>query len=141
MSGWDHAAMTTPTTSPHLVPDPGNTESLLHRLDVDFGAALACAGVVIGHRFGIYRALADGGPQTLRELAGRTGIEKRYAREWLCEQAGRGYVTYDARAETFALTPEQAACLADDASPTFIGGAFQLALERWEHVFRQTRRV
>lgn len=122
--------MTTDATARPPGPDPANIEALLDRLAGDLGAALACAAAAIGHRLGLYRALARGGPQTPRELAERTGIEERHARDWLCGQAARGYVIYDPEAETFALSPEQAACLADEESPTYIGGALQ-----WLHAY------
>lgn len=57
----------------------------------------------------LYRALIDGGPLTTRELAERTGLQERSVHEWLGDQAGRGYVSYDSTAELFLLTPEQAA--------------------------------
>ena len=47
-------------------------------------------------------------------------------REWLNNQAAGGYVNYDAVTKRYALTPEQATALADEASPAFIGGAFQI---------------
>ena len=56
----------------------------------------------------LLRRLVDGGPQTPREVAGRTGIEEPCVRTWLAEQAARGCVTYDPQAGTFSLTPEQA---------------------------------
>ncbi len=43
--------------------------------------------VYVGDRLGLYRALHDGGPATSAELAGRAGIDERYAREWLEHQA------------------------------------------------------
>ena len=45
--------------------------------------AMEVATVYLGDRLGLYRALADGGPSTPAELAGRTGTHERYAREWL----------------------------------------------------------
>ena len=63
---------------------------------------------------------------TPAELAERTGCRERYLREWLCQQAASGYVEYDPTTRTFRLPPEQALALADDDSPAFIPGAFQL---------------
>jgi hypothetical protein len=52
--------------------------------------AMEVATVDLGDRLGLYRALADGGPATPAELAGRTGTHERYAREWLEQQAVAG---------------------------------------------------
>ncbi|HWF49382.1 MAG TPA: class I SAM-dependent methyltransferase [Solirubrobacteraceae bacterium] len=92
----------------------------------DLGATVSAALVVIGDRLGLYRAMADGEPVSAEELAGRTGTDARYVREWLSNQAAGGYVTYDAEAGTFYLTPEQSLALAQEGSPAFVPGAFQL---------------
>jgi 2-polyprenyl-3-methyl-5-hydroxy-6-metoxy-1,4-benzoquinol methylase len=63
-----------------------------------FGAVLASLetqAVYIGDRLGLYRALADGGPATAPELAERAGINPRYAREWLEQQAVAGLLDVD----------------------------------------------
>jgi SAM-dependent methyltransferase len=91
----------------------------------DLGAALSAALVVIGDRLGLYRAMADGAPVTPQELSDRTGTDARYVREWLSNQAAGGYVTYGDG--TFSLSPEQSLALAQEGSPAFVPGAFQLA--------------
>src|ERR1051325_5575093 len=88
----------------------------------DLGAALHQTTVIIGDKLGLYAAMGDGTPVTPEELAERTGTDERYVREWLCAQAASGYVEYDPDSERFHLTPEQAACLADRESPTFLPG-------------------
>jgi SAM-dependent methyltransferase len=93
----------------------------------DLGAALSAALVVIGDKLGLYRAMGDGRPVSPEELAGRTKTDPRYVREWLSNQAAGGYVTYDAATREFRLTPEQAFALAQEGSPAFVPGAFQLA--------------
>jgi SAM-dependent methyltransferase len=93
----------------------------------DLGAALSVATVMIGDKLGLYKAMADGTPVTPGELAERTSTDERYVREWLSSQAASGYVSYDSADERFALSPEQALALAQDNSPAFIPGAFQLA--------------
>jgi len=82
---------------------------------------------VIGDRLGLYRALASG-PATAPELARRTDTDARYVTEWLRGQAAGGYVTYDAAADTYSLTEEQAFALTDPEGPLYLPGAFQLAL-------------
>jgi SAM-dependent methyltransferase len=92
----------------------------------DLGAVVAAGNVVLGDRLGLYRGLAEGGPATPGELAGRTGTYERYVAEWLAGQAAGGYVEYtDGR---YWLTPEQALALADPHGPVDVAGAFTLAL-------------
>jgi 2-polyprenyl-3-methyl-5-hydroxy-6-metoxy-1,4-benzoquinol methylase len=94
----------------------------------DFGATFHAALVAIGDKLGLYKGLAAGGAQTPGELAKRTGTTERYVREWLCNQAAGGYVSYDPASGKFSLSEEQAFALADDNSPAFLPGAFQVAL-------------
>jgi SAM-dependent methyltransferase len=101
---------------------------MLHRGVNDFGATFHAALVVIGDKLGLYKGLNSGGPQTPAELANRTGTTERYVREWLASQAAGGYVTLDASTGRYRLTEEQAFTLADEKSPAFLPGAFQLAL-------------
>ena len=64
-----------------------SAEALVGRL---FEASLGMMDVMsvyVGDRLGLYRALHDGGPSTPAELASRAGIDERYAREWLEQQA------------------------------------------------------
>ena len=93
----------------------------------DLGAAVHCGMVVIGEKLGLYKALAEG-PLTSAELAIKTRTDERYLREWLCSQAAGGYVTYNEKTSKFSLSKEQAFTLANEDSPAYIPGAFQLAL-------------
>jgi SAM-dependent methyltransferase len=63
-----------------------------------FEGALGAMGllcVYIGDRLGLYRTLADGGPLSSAELARSAGIDERYAREWLEQQAMAGILETD----------------------------------------------
>ncbi|SDY10386.1 Methyltransferase domain-containing protein [Modestobacter sp. DSM 44400] len=53
------------------------------------------AAVALGARLGWYGCLAEAGPATAAELAGRSGTDARYAREWLEHQAVSGYLAVD----------------------------------------------
>jgi 2-polyprenyl-3-methyl-5-hydroxy-6-metoxy-1,4-benzoquinol methylase len=108
--------------------DMDKLHEFLGKALVDFGATFHAALVRIGDKLGLYKGLAAGGPQTPAELAQRTGTAERYVREWLSCQAAGGYVTYDAQAGKFYLTEEQAFAMADDTSPAFMPGAFQVAM-------------
>ena len=93
----------------------------------DLGAAVHSGMVVIGEKLGLYKALAEG-PLTSAELAVKTRTDERYVREWLSSQAAGGYVTYDEQSRKFSLSEEQAFTLANEDSPAYLPGAFQLAL-------------
>jgi len=93
----------------------------------DVGAAVHAGMVVIGERLGLYKALA-GGPLTSVELAAKTHTDERYVREWLASQAAGGYVLYDDATNKFSLSEEQAFALANEDSPAYFPGAFQLTL-------------
>jgi SAM-dependent methyltransferase len=114
------------TDSPPI--DEARLNALLGQAVVEFGATVNAALVAIGDRLGLYRELAARGPQTAAELAEHTGTTERYVREWLAAQAASGWVEYDAGAERYSMSPEQALMFADPGSPAFVGGAFQLAL-------------
>jgi len=118
--------------------DMDKLHEMLGRGVNDFGATFHAACVVIGDKLGLYKGLASGGPQTSAELAKRTGTTERYVREWLASQAAGNYVTYDAASGKFSLSEEQAFTLADESSPAFLPGAFQVALAATKIVPRLT---
>ena len=92
----------------------------------EMGAAMNAVLIVVGDKLGLYKAMAGAGPVTPAELAAKTGTTERYVREWLSAQAAGGFVTYDATSGKFALPPEQAMALADEQSPVFLPGFFQI---------------
>ena len=93
----------------------------------ELGATVNAGLIVIGDRLGLYKAMAGAGPITSTELAEKTRTSERYVREWLNAQAAGGFVTYDPATKRYELPPEQAMALADEDSPAFVGGAFELA--------------
>jgi SAM-dependent methyltransferase len=92
----------------------------------ELGATLGASLVVIGDQLGLYKAMAGAGPISSADLAERTATAERYVREWLNAQAAGGYVTYDPETKCYTLPAEQALALADESSPFFLCGAFQL---------------
>jgi ubiquinone/menaquinone biosynthesis C-methylase UbiE len=106
--------------------DQDKVTEFLGRVVTDLAATGAAGLVVVGHRLGLYRALAQG-PATPEQLAERTGCHLRYLTEWLRGQAAGGYVTYDPVTYEFSLTEEQAFCLADPNGPN-AAAAFLIAL-------------
>jgi 2-polyprenyl-3-methyl-5-hydroxy-6-metoxy-1,4-benzoquinol methylase len=74
----------------------------------------------------LYKAMAELGPTTSAELSNRTDTSERYVREWLANQAAGGYVKYSTTDGTYSLPPEQTLVLADENSPVYIQGAYQV---------------
>ena len=117
--------MSTPQNQPTL--DMNKLNAFIGQFVTDLGAAVHAGMVVIGEKLGLYKALAAG-PMTAAELASKTQTDERYLREWLASQAAGGYITYDEKAGKFSLTQEQAFTLANEDSPAYLPGAFELAL-------------
>jgi SAM-dependent methyltransferase len=112
-------------------PDPEKLTALMGKLVGDLGAALTGALVLLGDHLGIYKAMSDGTPGTPKDIAKKTKLKERYVREWLSAQAAAGLVDYDAANGTFSLNPEQSMALAQEGSPAFFAGAFQVAQSMW----------
>lgn len=108
--------------------DQTKLDEFLGKFVMDMGATINAALVLLGEKLGLYKAMAGAGPLSSEELARRTGTDPRYVREWLSAQAAGGYVQYDAARDTFSLSEEQAFTLADESSPAYLPGAFQVAL-------------
>ncbi|MHC4226670.1 MAG: class I SAM-dependent methyltransferase [Planctomycetota bacterium] len=96
----------------------------------------------LGDRLGIFKELAANGPATNDQLAGRAGINERYAREWLSAMACAGYLEYDPVSSQFTLPAEHAPVLAQEYGPFFFGGTHQMlvgmlgVLDKVERAFR-----
>ncbi|MGN6209386.1 class I SAM-dependent methyltransferase [Asticcacaulis sp.] len=112
-------------------PDPQKLDALVGRMVGELGAAVTGATVLLGDQLGIYKAMADGVPVTPESLARKTGYKERYLREWLSAQAAAEYIDYNDEDGTFSLSPEQAMAFAEEDSPAFFGGAFEIMQSIW----------
>jgi SAM-dependent methyltransferase len=120
---------------------PARVEQIAERA---FGylSGVAVAGMIyLGDELGLYRALRDAGPMTSEEIAGRTGLNERWLREWMLGQTASGLLEYRGNGR-FELSPEAALVLADEGNPASLIGAFSdlpeqlLALKRARESFR-----
>ena len=102
--------------------DFGKVEALAGQIVGLMTGAAVCAGIVLGDRLGLYRALASGGPVTADELASAAATHPRLTREWLDGQAAAGLIAYDAGDDRYSLSAEGALVLADEDSPAFLAG-------------------
>jgi SAM-dependent methyltransferase len=92
-------------------------DALVERLFNATLGAFDLYAVYVGDRLGLYRALAAGGGLTPGELAVAAGIDERYAREWLEQQAVTGILSVtDGR---FVLPAGHDEALIDEASLAF----------------------
>jgi 2-polyprenyl-3-methyl-5-hydroxy-6-metoxy-1,4-benzoquinol methylase len=123
----DRAAVPIDTDRAAVPIDTDRLMAFVGRAIDEVGAALNTALVVMGDQLGYYRAMADGTPTTPTELAERTATDAHYTREWLNAQAAGGFVEYDPAAARYRLPAEHAMALADETSPAFLPGFFQIA--------------
>lgn len=103
-------------------------KAIAERVADDVGGAFTVGLAYIGDRLGLFAALAALGRSSSVGVAKRTGLHERYVREWLNAMVASEYIEYDAKDKCYLLTPEQSAALVDEASRTFVGGAFGFAL-------------
>jgi 2-polyprenyl-3-methyl-5-hydroxy-6-metoxy-1,4-benzoquinol methylase len=106
--------------------NPDKLNEFMGKAVNEIGIAMSAALVLIGDKLGLYKAMANAGPMTPAEVAKKSGTAERYVREWLANQAAGGFVTYDAASGKYILPDEQAFALADEGSPAFLAGAFQI---------------
>ena len=97
--------------------DEGRAEAFAGRmLDLLNGGALAVM-ISVGHRTGLFDALAELGDATSQELADAAGLDERYVREWLGAMTAGRIVELDPATGRYTLPAEHAAWLTRAASP------------------------
>jgi len=114
-----------------MTPNQEKLDQLVGRLFADLSAGYGGVMVSLGDKLGLYKAMAGSGPLSSQEVAKRSGCGERYVREWLNAQVAGGYVDYHPASETYELTAEQAAVLADSTSPVFLPHAWQVVASMW----------
>jgi 2-polyprenyl-3-methyl-5-hydroxy-6-metoxy-1,4-benzoquinol methylase len=98
--------------------DETKIQSFQERLFTEMNAGMSSLSIYLGHRLGLFQALAEKGPVTPVELARQTGYNERYIREWLEGMAAGQYLDYDSATGRFELPAEHAAVLVDPDSPS-----------------------
>jgi ubiquinone/menaquinone biosynthesis C-methylase UbiE len=117
---------------------PTNNENMQQKIEqfagqvvTDLAASMAGVMTNLGHKLGLYRAMAESGPISSQELARRTKTNERSVREWLNGQVAGGYVLFDTNTNQYLLPPEHAFVLANPESPAFLPPAFDVAASLW----------
>lgn len=73
--------------------------------------------VSIGHRTGLFDALAELPVSTLEEIVSHTGLNSRYVKEWLGAMVSGGLLSYEPSEQKYRLPETHAALLTRSASP------------------------
>ena len=107
-------------------------EQFAAQVVTDLAATMAGVMTNLGHKLGLYRAMAESGPLTSDELARRTETNERSVREWLNGQVAGGYLEYDTNTRQYLLPPEHVFVLANPDSPAFLTPAFDVAASLWQ---------
>jgi ubiquinone/menaquinone biosynthesis C-methylase UbiE len=123
--------MQSPTTAPTRENMQQKIEQFAGHVVADLAAAMAGAMTNLGHKLGLYQAMAESGPINSDELARRTETNERSVREWLRAQVAGGYVLFDSDSNQYLLPPEHAFVLANPDSPAFLPPAFDVAASLW----------
>src|SRR5262249_26029428 len=125
------SVMQSPSTKPVREDMQERIEQFAGQVVTDLAAAMAGVMTNLGHKLGLYRAMAESGPINSDELARRTGTNERSVREWLNGQVAGGYVLFDSKTSQYLLPPEHAFVLANPDSPAFLTPAFEVAASLW----------
>lgn len=91
------------------------TESLVDTLNK---SAIALA-LSIGHRSGLFAAMAKMPPSTSEQIADRAGLNERYVREWLGTMVTGRVISYTPESRTYGLPEEHARFLTDEGEFNF----------------------
>lgn len=96
--------------------DPGRVEAFEERLVHTLNAGALCLMTSLGHRTGLFDAMAGMEPATSGEIAREAGLQERYVREWLGAMTVGRIVEHDSEAGTYSLPVEHAALITRGAS-------------------------
>ena len=81
--------------------------------------------ISIGHRTGLFDAMAELPPSTTHVIAERTNLNERYVREWLGAMTTGRIINYSPADETYTLPAEHAALLTRNAKPLNFASTMQ----------------
>ncbi|WP_153398062.1 class I SAM-dependent methyltransferase [Ornithinicoccus halotolerans] len=120
----DHDTAT--RTGPASQPDPARVQEFAGRLFGVLSSGSTALMVSIGHRTGLFDALAGLPPSTSSSIAAEAGLHERYVREWLGAMTVAGIVTHDGATGTYQLPGEHAAVLTRAAGPDNLASLLQM---------------
>lgn len=100
--------------------DEAKAQAFAAKMTGAFNEAALLLMTSVGHRTGLFDALAKISPCAVVELAAEADLAERYVREWLAVMTTAGVVEYEPRKQTYFLPAEHAAWLTRAAAPNNI---------------------
>jgi 2-polyprenyl-3-methyl-5-hydroxy-6-metoxy-1,4-benzoquinol methylase len=100
-------------------------EQFADQLVLSLNSAAIVLMISVGHRTGLFDAMADLPPADIALIAAATGLNERYVREWLGAMVTGKIVEYEADTQTYRLPKEHAAFLTRDAAPNNLAAMAQ----------------
>ncbi len=104
-------------TAAQPVVDQAKVEAFAERMLGVVNEASVALMTSIGHRTGLFDAMAGLAPSTSAEIAAAANLDERYVREWLGAMVTGRIVEHDPAEETYSLPQEHAALLTRAATP------------------------
>jgi len=108
-----------------------STEAFTGQVVTDVAAAISGVMTTIGHRLGLYKAMAGAGSMTSKKLAQKTNLHERYVREWANNQVAGGYLLFNPTTSSYHLPDAHVPVLAVDNSPVFLLPALEVCASLW----------
>jgi 2-polyprenyl-3-methyl-5-hydroxy-6-metoxy-1,4-benzoquinol methylase len=106
-------------------PDESTVNAFADRLTGILSDGALHMMIGIGHRTGLFDAMAHLPPSTSVEIAKQAGLNERYVREWLGAMVTGRIVSYEPAKRTYELPREHAALLTRSAVPINFASAMQ----------------
>lgn len=107
------------------------TEEFAGKVVGDVAAAMSGVMTALGHKLGLYKAMAGAGWQTPDAIAAASGTFERYVREWLGNQVAGGYIQFDEASNRYQLPDAFLPVLVNTDSPMFLVPALEVAASLW----------
>jgi len=105
--------------------DQARSEAFAERMLGVLNDAAIALMTSVGHRTGLFDAMAGLPPSTSGQIADAANLDERYVREWLAAMVVGRIVEHDSDGEIYRLPPEHAAWLTRAATPDNIAVAAQ----------------
>ena len=112
-------------TATHAHVDPSRVQEFAGSLLGTLAAGSTALMVSVGHRTGLFDALAGLPPSTSPQVAAAAGLHERYVREWLHAMTTAQVVEHHPADDTFRLPAEHAAVLTRAAGPDNLAAVMQ----------------